>query len=95
MVRRRSDLCIGIVVVATVTLMPDLLSTDSASQRQVMTKIGHILVFAAAAWLVWNFTVKSKVVVRSAGLEVVNGYVRHWLPWSAVDFCLFHWGCRN
>jgi hypothetical protein len=85
-VRRRSDLVIGVVGVVLLTLLVDVLSAATPVERPVTTKLGHILIFAGVVWPMWNFAVKSKVTVWSTGLEVVNGYVRHWLPWSTVDF---------
>jgi hypothetical protein len=42
------------------------------------------LFFWALAWLVWNVLAMSRIAVWDAGVEVVNGYVRYWLPWSTV-----------
>ncbi|HEV3361024.1 MAG TPA: hypothetical protein VG247_29745 [Pseudonocardiaceae bacterium] len=39
---------------------------------------------AVFAWLVWNIAVRSSVGVWSDGVDVVNGFVHHWLPWSSI-----------
>jgi hypothetical protein len=78
--RRLPDFVVGIFL--AVIVFP--LSSIQLASTQIGQRIGFIVLATSISWLTWIFLVRSKVIVWESGLEVFNGFIYHWLPWSAI-----------
>lgn len=54
------------------------------SHWQRPTELVFTLFFWILAWLIWNILARSAISVWTAGVDVVNGFVHHWLPWPSI-----------
>jgi hypothetical protein len=83
-IRRRPDMVAGVVATAVFTLIGGF---ALATARDHQWQAGGVALGAGLvvlAWLTWNIVVRSSVGVWTDGIDVVNGFVRHWLPWSSI-----------
>lgn len=83
-VRRWPDTVVAVISAAAAAVASGVILSTFRNDHSG-SSLGAGILAGVAAWLIWNVAARSRVVVWSAGVEVVNGFVRHWLPWSTID----------
>lgn len=84
-IRRWPDVVVAwvVTVVGTVASGATLQDNYNYHWRRPVELVFTIF-FWILAWLAWNILARSRVCIRVAGVDVVNGFVHHWLPWSCI-----------
>jgi hypothetical protein len=83
-IRRRPDMVAGVVTTAVFTLIGGFAFSTARDQQWQAGGVALGAGLVVFAWLAWNIVVRSSVGVWSDGIDVVNGFVHHWLPWSSI-----------
>lgn len=83
-IRRRADIAAGVLSTAGFTLIGGFALATAREHQWQAGGVALAAGLAVFAWLTWNIVVRSSVGVWSAGVDVVNGFVHHWLPWSSI-----------
>lgn len=85
-VRRVPEAVISVVGTAVFVVGAGTVANSAApAHRWSVGLLAVYIVLVFVAWLCWNIGFRSRIVIWSGGLEVINGFVRHWLPWSSID----------
>lgn len=83
-VRRQGEVYLGWVVIGAAMIGLTLCMPPFSQWLGFEPRLELTLMFVLAVWAVWHATVHPRIVVLTTGLLVVNWFVRHWIPWSAV-----------
>lgn len=83
-VRRQGEVYLGWVVIGSAMIGLTLCMPPFSRWPGFEPRLELTLMFVLAVWAVWHATVHPRIVVLTTGLLVVNWFVRHWIPWSAV-----------
>lgn len=83
-IRRRPDMVAAVVVTVLATLMGGVALSTAREHHWQSSGIALGVGTGVFGWLSWNILVRSRVGVWANGLDVINGFVYHWLPWSSI-----------
>jgi hypothetical protein len=85
LIRRWPDTVVAVIAVVVLPVLAATTLDDARTDHWQTDPVALTIVLSIMSWLIWNVGVRSRVVVWSTGVDVINGFVRYWLPWSSID----------